>query len=79
MFHDSVSPRYGASLGRKWRTRPPHMKGKCENIEKIVADSRQLGRWATDYQFLALKERLFQNVTQGLGIGRILWNGLDKG
>jgi hypothetical protein len=55
------------------------MKGKCENIEKIVADSRQLGRWATDYQFLALKERLFQNVTQGLGIGRILWNGLDKG
>jgi hypothetical protein len=58
--------------------------GSCEYTEKAVADSRKavvlhFGGWARGQQLFTIKTNMLQNVTQGLGVVRILWNDLGNG
>ena len=53
------------------------MEGRCEYIEKAIADSRQgvvvqLGGWATCLQLLAIKNTMLRTIHNCLELGMVL-------
>jgi hypothetical protein len=65
---------HGASLGCGWRRRPPDIESSCENL---VLQLGVLGKVLTTHHHK--KNSLLQNVTKGLGFGRIFWKDIGNG
>jgi hypothetical protein len=81
----SMSLRHGASPGCGWKIRPPDMEvaGNITNKQSLTADkgwSCCLWGLSEGLKLRTVKKNsLLRNVTQGFGIGRILWDDLGNG